>query len=280
MAYVRAPTKIRAELGFPRKPANVHARSAVQQGPGFQTTPAGDASPSTASTPLTDPLPRGCLRDPPQLPSSGPPSMTAAPPAARPAPARRDSHLPGDLSDADRLLSVLGYERDDLDRASQIYNQLRQIARAHRVRWGGDATVCTTALVHEAYLKLSRSTLRFQSRAHFMATSSRAMRQVLVTYAEARCAQKRGGGERHLSLDEAQLGGIGAHDAAEIAAVDESLRRLARWDERGARVVECRFFAGLTVDETAEALGLSPATVRRIWQKVRTWLYLDLHPAT
>lgn len=209
--------------------------------------------------------------------------MTAAPAAERLAPARRDSRLPDDLSDADRLLSVLGYERDDLDRASQIYNQLRQIARAHRVRWGGDATVCTTALVHEAYLKLSRSSLRFQSRAHFMATSSRAMRQVLVTYAEARCAQKRGGGERHLSLDEAHLGGLGglgAHDAAEVAAVDESLRRLARWDERGARVVECRFFAGLTVDETAEALELSPATVRRIWQKVRTWLYLDLHPAT
>lgn len=194
------------------------------------------------------------------------------------------SHVGGyppgdDTSDADRLLSVLGYEKEDVDRSLRIYDQLRQIAHSHRVRWGGDATVCTTALVHEAYLKLAKSKLRFQSRAHFLATSSQAMRQVLVTYAEARCTQKRGGGERSLSLDEASVGDLATREAGEVAAIDESLRRLARWDERGARVVECRFFAGLTVDETAEALGLSPATVRRTWQRVRTWLYLDLHPA-
>ena len=199
--------------------------------------------------------------------------MTTSPPDSGVLPGRHDT------SDVDQLLSVLGYEPDDVDRSAKIYGQLRQIAHSHRVRWGGDATVCTTALVHEAYLKLSRSQMRFESRAHFMATSSRAMRQVLVTYAEARCTQKRGGGERLLPLDESLMSPLLNRDADEIAAIDESLRRLARWDERGARIVECRFFAGLSVDETAEALGLSPATVRRTWQKVRTWLYLDLHPA-
>lgn len=189
-----------------------------------------------------------------------------------------EHHLGSEPSDADRLLSALGHEKEDVGRAGRIYGQLRQIAHSHRVRWGGNTTVCTTALVHEAYLKLSKSSLRFQSRAHFLATSSRAMRQVLVTYAEGQSTQKRGGGERCLQLDEATMGGLSAHEADEVAAIDESLRRLARWDERGARVVECRFFAGLTVDETAEALGLSPATVRRTWDKVRTWLYADLHP--
>jgi RNA polymerase sigma factor (TIGR02999 family) len=180
---------------------------------------------------------------------------------------------------ADDLLNALDYDRGDTERSAHVYGQLRQIAHSHRLRWGGDATVCTTALVHEAYLKLAKSKLRFQSRAHFMATSSRAMRQVLVTYAEARCTQKRGGGERSLSLDEVNVADLSDREAAEIASIDESLRRLARWDERGARVVECRFFAGLTVDETAEALEMSPATVRRSWHKVRTWLYLDLHPS-
>jgi RNA polymerase sigma factor (TIGR02999 family) len=179
--------------------------------------------------------------------------------------------------EADQLLNALGYRAGDALRSKAIYDQLRQIAHSHRIRWVGDPTVCTTALVHEAYLKLARSPLRFRSRAHFLATSSRAMRQVLVTYAEARCAQKRGGGDRALPLEEGCVSGLSDEDAAEITAIGEALRRLARYDERGARVVECRFFAGLTVEETAEALDLSPATVTRTWRSIRTWLYRELH---
>jgi len=109
-----------------------------------------------------------------------------------------------------------------------------------------------------------------------MMTSSRAMRQVLVTYAEAQCTQKRGGGKKPLPLDDASGVVLTDDEAEEIAGIGEALRRLERYDERGARVVECRFFAGLTVDETAEVLGLSPATVTRCWRSVRLWLYNEL----
>ncbi len=178
--------------------------------------------------------------------------------------------------DVDLLLDAMGHRAGDAQQSKAIYDQLRLIAHSHRLRWMGDPTVGTTALVHEAYLKLARSTLRFRSRAHFMATSSRAMRQVLVTYAEARCAQKRGGGDRDLQLDESRVSDISDDDALEITAIGEALRRLAKFDERGARIVECRFFGGLTVDETAEALGLSAATVTRSWRTIRTWLYREL----
>lgn len=192
-------------------------------------------------------------------------------PAVRGAPAPR----PGPDLDAEAavLLDALGHVDADPADSARVYAQLRQIAHAHRVRAFGTPTVCTTALVHEAYIKLARSTMRFRSRAHFMMTSSRAMRQVLLNYAEARCAQKRGGGRRALALDEASGVAMTDAEAAEIADVGAALRRMERVDPRGARVVECRFFAGLTVDETAEALGLSPATVTRSWRAARTWLF-------
>ncbi len=188
-----------------------------------------------------------------------------------------DADAHADVADVEELLHALGYD-DDPGRGVRIYAQLRQIAHAHRARWGGNDTVCTTALVHEAYLKLAASRLRYDSRAHFLSTASRAMRQVLVTYAEAQCAQKRGGGAARVSLDDLTIADLSDREAADVVAIGEALRRLARWDERGARVVECRFFAGLTVDETAEALDLSPATVSRCWQKVRPWLSSELRP--
>ena len=180
--------------------------------------------------------------------------------------------------DAARLLGVLGHDGRDPATAAEMYTQLRQIAHSHRIRWVGDPTMCTTALLHEAYLKLARSSLRFRSRAHFLTTSSRAMRQVLITYAEARCAQKRGGGVPDLPFDDHHGVNLSDSQAEEIAAIGEALRILAQTDERGARIVECRFFAGLTVDETAEALGLSPATITRCWREVRAKLYAALHP--
>ena len=178
--------------------------------------------------------------------------------------------------DVAQLLGVLGHRPGEAAPGGRLYVQLREIARAHRARWIGDPTMCTTALVHEAYLKLARSSLRFRSRAHFVMTSSRAMRQVLVTYAEARCAQKRGGGRRPLSLDDVPGIAMSDAEAAEVAGIGEALRRLEQVDARGARVVECRFFGGLTVDETAATLGLSPATVTRCWRAVRLWLYREL----
>ena len=180
----------------------------------------------------------------------------------------------GDVdADAAELLGTLGHDADDPAHSARVYAQLRQIAHAHRVRAFGSPSVCTTALVHEAYLKLARSAMRFRSRAHFMMTSSRAMRQVLLNYAEARCAQKRGGGLHPIPLDEATGVSMTDSEAAEIAEIGSALRRLERHDQRGVQVVECRFFAGLTVDETAEALGLSPATVTRSWRAARSWLY-------
>lgn len=191
-------------------------------------------------------------------------------------PGTEDLSAAADLDDdVARLLDVFGHD-DNPEQCARIYAELRQIAHAHRVRSFGTPSVCTTELVHEAYLKLARSSMRFRSRAHFMMTSSRAMRQVLLTYAEARCAQKRGGGKRPISIDEASHLVMSDDEAAEIAGIGEALTRLARHDERGVRVVECRFFGGLTVDETAETLGLSPATVTRSWRSARTWLFDEL----
>ena len=208
------------------------------------------------------------------------PATLAPPPPVQEAPSD-DSDIPPQELDADvaRLLGVLGHNDGAPEQCGHIYEQLRQIAHAHRMRWIGTPSVCTTALVHEAYLKLARSSLRFRSRTHFMMTSSRAMRQVLVTYAEAQCTQKRGGGRKPIPLDDASGVALTDEEAEEIAGIGEALRRLERYDERGARVVECRFFAGLTVDETAEVLGLSPATVTRCWRSVRLWLYNELDEA-
>lgn len=203
------------------------------------------------------------------------------PPARSHPPGADAGDLEAEALDLDvaRLLGALGYRDDEPERCARTYEQLRQMASAHRMRYIGTPSMCTTALVHEAYLKLARSSMRFRSRAHFMMTLSRAMRQVLLTYAEARCTQKRGGGLRPLALDEISAVVVTDDEAAEIAGIGEALQRLERYDERGARVVECRFFAGLTVDETAAILGLSPATVTRCWREVRVWLYRELTAA-
>ena len=205
----------------------------------------------------------------------------------RPAPSARFTALAADPAacgvdaatlddDVAHLLGVLGHRDDAPERGARIYEQLRRMAAAHRFRYIGTPSMCTTALVHEAYLKLAQSSMAFRSRAHFMMTLSRAMRQVLLTYAEARCAQKRGNGQRPLPLDETSAVVVTDAEAAELAGIGEALARLEKVDERGARVVECRFFAGLTVDETAATLGLSPATVTRCWRDVRVWLYREL----
>ena len=187
---------------------------------------------------------------------------------------------PGDVT---LLLDALRRGEADSEALFQrLYTELRALARHHRSRWNGNDTLNTTAIVHEAYFKLVGSVEGFEDRAHVLGVASRAMRQVLVTYAEARRALKRGGGVPDVRLDEASGADaalLSDDQADTIAELDEALRRLARTDGRAARVVECRFFGGMTVDETAEALGLSSATVGRSWRAARAWLYGELQPS-
>jgi len=191
-----------------------------------------------------------------------------------------DPHSPGDGAPGDDapgeltalLRAASAGDGPAFDRAfARVYDELHGLAA--RVR-GGRATdtLGATALVHEAYLKLApASQPTCEGRRHFLRVAARAMRQVLVSAARERLAAKRGGGEFAVTLDEsAQATPV---RAGELVALDEALSRLAALDERQARVVECRFFGGLSEVETAEALGVSQRTVSRDWQMARAWLH-------
>jgi len=156
-----------------------------------------------------------------------------------------------------------------------VYEQLRGIAqRALRGERPGH-TLTPTALVHEAYLKLVQlERVSWQGRSHFFAACAAEMRRVLIDHARRRSADKRGAGAEHVPLENAFAA---AHERpAELLALDDALVRLAELDARQARVVECRFYAGMDVQETAEALGISPATVKRDWVAARAWLNREL----
>lgn len=158
---------------------------------------------------------------------------------------------------------------------ASLYGQLHNMAHAQRRGWSGQETLHTTALVHEAYLKLSDSkSLNLSDRSHFFAVAARAMRQILINHAERRQAAKRGGAQEDLPLEEQRYAVSGAED--ELLALDAALTRLEQFGERQCRVVECRFFAGLNVNETAEALDISPATVKRDWALACAWLVREL----
>ena len=157
-----------------------------------------------------------------------------------------------------------------------LYDELRAIAQRHRRRWRGDDTLQTTALVHEVFLKLvDQERITAESRAHFLAVAARAMRHILCNYARDRRAQKRGGAIEHVALDESR-GDAPDYSSSEssdvLVALDEALRRLEKIDSRQSKVVECRFFGGLTIEETAAALGVSPRTVKRDWLVAQAWL--------
>jgi len=179
-------------------------------------------------------------------------------------------------------MAVLHEPRDDrqetLDRILPIvYEHLHAIARRQLAMREGGGTLSTTGLVHEAYLKLSdQSRVTWSDRAHFFALASVAMRHVLVDRAKARFAQKREGALRRVTLDSEQIPGDQQADA--LLDVNEALDRLSAVEPRLARVVECRFFGGLSEDETAEALGITTRTVQRDWAKARMLLRRALSP--
>ncbi len=165
---------------------------------------------------------------------------------------------------------------------SLVYNEMYRIAAAQRARWNGDFTLNTTALVHEVYEKLSRSpNPGWESRAHFFAVAARAMRQVLYTYAEQKNALKRGGEVQRVSLDDEErepAGDVTFSDeqSLQLMAMEDALRRLEAHSPRESRIVECRFYLGLSVEETAEAMGISTATVKRGWAVAKAWLYNEI----
>ena len=155
-----------------------------------------------------------------------------------------------------------------------VYDELREIAR-RQVRKSGAHTLDTTALVHEAYLKLSGAQAPdWADRCHFMAVAATAMRQILVDYARRSRTQKRGSGQRPLTLDENRVSI--AEQAETLIAIDRALERLGELDERLSRVVECRFFGGMTEKEIAASLELDERTIRRDWVKARAWLHREL----
>lgn len=161
----------------------------------------------------------------------------------------------------------------------QVYSELRRRARGQRRRWKGDPSLRTTALVHEAYLRLvAREEQSWASRSHFFAVAAKAMRQILIDEARRKSREKRGGEVPTLSLEELKekLGrevAMTEEDAEAFVLLDEALGQFEEARPRAARVVECRFFSGMTIEETAEALDISASTVSRDWKLGRAWLY-------
>jgi RNA polymerase sigma factor (TIGR02999 family) len=156
-----------------------------------------------------------------------------------------------------------------------VYRELHRLAASHLRRERRDHTLQATALVHEAYIKLiAQGNADWQNRAHFFAVASNLMRRILVDYARRELRAKRGGRQAKLSLDEVVL--LSPERPDQVLALDECLRRLEKLDARQSRIVELRYFGGLTVDEAAEVLGVSPTTVRREWTSAKAYLYGEL----
>jgi RNA polymerase sigma-70 factor, ECF subfamily len=157
-----------------------------------------------------------------------------------------------------------------------VYCELKRIAARQLRRERPEHTLSTTALVHEAWLELSHlDRITWQNRNHYLAIAAQAMRRVLIDHAVSRRAQKRGGGKDLEALDDAAVLLVDGR-AEELLDLDHALERLAALDPRQVRVVECRFFGGMSIEETAEALELSPATVKRDWALARAWLNREL----
>ncbi|HEX6307500.1 MAG TPA: sigma-70 family RNA polymerase sigma factor [Longimicrobiales bacterium] len=200
---------------------------------------------------------------------------------------RRGSELDGSsrTETVTRLLEKLGSgDRSAVDQLFAIlYDELKDLAGRQRARWRGNHTLNTTALVHEAYVRLvDQARIDVEGRAHFRALAARVMRHILCDYARDATAQKRGGHLEKLSFDELRAfpdeAGFSEEQAHTLLALEDALQRLEHIDPRQSRVVECRFFGGLTIEETATALDISPRTVKRDWAMAQAWLHREMRP--
>jgi RNA polymerase sigma factor (TIGR02999 family) len=174
---------------------------------------------------------------------------------------------------------LAGYTRGDKEALDQlmpiVYEELRRQARRYLRREQAGHTLQTTALIHEAYVRLvDQRNVQWQNRAHFFGIAAQLMRRILVDHARAKKRVKRGGSDVRVSLADADVAVKGQE--LDVVAVDEALQRLAALDEQQSRVVELRFFSGLTVEETAEVMGISKATVKRDWAMAKAWLHREL----
>jgi RNA polymerase sigma factor (TIGR02999 family) len=177
-----------------------------------------------------------------------------------------------------QLLERLGEGNNDAlnELFPLVYTELLGLARAQMRREREGHTLNTTALVHEAYIKLvDQRNVEWQSRGHFYAIAAMVMRRILVNYAKMHTREKRGGGVVPVEFDDAIMP-MSDERAEEIVALDEALVRLAEINERAGKVVECRFFGGLSIEETADALGIAPMTVKRDWTLAKSWLRREL----
>ena len=164
---------------------------------------------------------------------------------------------------------------DDADAlAPLVYNELRRLAAAYMRRERPGQTLQATALVHEVYLRLAGAGTPWTDKRHFVGIAARSMRQILVERARARGAQKRWGGLNRVTMTDALA--VAADAEGMLPALDEALTRLEQVDAEQARIVELRYFAGLSIEETADALGMSPATLKRRWAMARAWLFREL----
>jgi RNA polymerase sigma factor (TIGR02999 family) len=161
------------------------------------------------------------------------------------------------------------FQLDDPANISNLYDELRRIARLHLARERSNHTLQPTALVHEAYLRFQGNSQSIEDRERFLATASLIMRQVLIDHARGRGRQKRGGAQIRVTLDESVAQDVPSLD---LLILDQSLRELEAMDPRHARIAEMRLFAGLTVEEVASVLDVSPRTVKRDWMMARAWL--------
>ena len=157
-----------------------------------------------------------------------------------------------------------------------VYSELRRQASGYLRRERSNHTLQPTALINEAYLKLiDQRDVKWQNRSHFFAIAAQAMRRILVDYARERKREKRGGAAENLPIEEA-LTIVSQEKSVDLVALDEALNKLSRFDQRQAKVVELRYFSGLSIDETAEVLGVSNVTIRRDWNMAKAWLHQEI----
>ncbi len=189
-----------------------------------------------------------------------------------------------DVSDQQNITRLLesaagGSQSAEAELFRSVYSELHKIARSHRRRWRGNETLSTTVLVNEAYLKLAGDSVAdYRDRSHFYATASKAMRQVLMNYAEKHAAKKRGGEWLRVTLADNTPA---TEDVADwLLSMNSLLEELEDSNPRHCRIVECRLFGGMSVDETAAALDVSARTVKRDWALVSAWLYREMGVAS